>query len=407
MRALFLGAGASYDCAMPLVSELTAEIKRWLTAGKVQEINGHQRSHGSGWDDDIVAMLISRLQNPQMHYESIIGAIEVDFSRERDAGRRSQLHGLRTFLLQTVHGLLLERQLKNFNYAMAALDSFEGIQTLLKDSNPLWVFSLNHDVMFELLAAKFSIPVKTGFHGNYELSMSGGGSVVTVDIARLSRDAIKVNDYDFFKPGEFGVNLIKLHGSLDIFGDGDELSYLKITPRENRAASYVEQLDSVAQIDLALGQRDGVRVVNEHSYMDSNGQIQYLRNSLLSGAHKFSPSIYQIAPPEFLSLFRGYLNHSSHLVCIGYGFGDRHIDERIVDWLSQSSDRQLTIVNPGVNQCPSRFSHLFDQVSLRSQGAAEYFLELSDKPETPLQKEQRALRAQGRARIQAELLNPK
>ncbi|WP_158547256.1 hypothetical protein [Burkholderia pseudomallei] len=48
MQALFLGAGSSYDCAMPLVSELTAEIKRWLTPDKIHEINDHQKSHQNG-----------------------------------------------------------------------------------------------------------------------------------------------------------------------------------------------------------------------------------------------------------------------------------------------------------------------------------------------------------------------
>ncbi|WP_431819638.1 hypothetical protein [Burkholderia sp. F1] len=408
MQALFLGAGSSYDCAMPLVSELTAEIKRWLTPDKIHEINEHQKSHQNGWSDDIVAMLISRLQNSQLHYESIIGAIEVDFAREQDAGRRGELHGLHAFLLQTVHGLLLDRQLRNFDFAMAALDSFGGIRSLMVDSKPLWVFSLNHDVMFELLAAKFSIPLKTGFHGNDELQMNdGSGGFTAINVAHLSRQAINANDYDFFKPGETGVNLIKLHGSLDIFGSGDELSYIKIAAKENRAASYVEQLETVAKIDLALGKRDGVRAVNEHTYLDHNGQLQFLRNSLLSGAHKFSPKISQIAPPEFLSLFRGYLNYSSHLVCIGYGFGDRHIDEGIVDWLSFSGDRQLTVVNPGIKQCPGRLNHLFDQVTLRAEGAAEYFLELRQEPERPSQKFWRALREKGRERIKDELLNPK
>jgi hypothetical protein len=408
MQALFLGAGSSYDCAMPLVSELTMEIRRWLTRDKIHEINDRQKSQKVGWSDDIVATLISRLQNPQLHYENIIGAIEVDFARERNADRRGELHGLHAFLLQTVHGLLLERQLKNFNFALAALDSFEGIQRLLVDSKPLWVFSLNHDVMFELLAAKFSVPIKTGFHGVDEIQMCGGDeSVATINVARLSREAIKNNEYDFFKPGESGVNLIKMHGSLDVFGTGDELSYIKIAAKENRAASYVEQLESVWKIDLALGQRYGVRAVNEHSYRDSNGQIQFLRNSILSGAHKFSPNIPQIAPPEFLPLFRDCLNYPSHLVCIGYGFGDRHIDEVIADWLSWSGDRQLTVINPGIKQCPERFSHLFDQVTLQSQSAAEYFLELREEPEHPLQKFQRDLREKGRRRIRDEILNPK
>ena len=34
LTGLFLGAGASCEAGMPLVRELTAEIKNWLTAGK-------------------------------------------------------------------------------------------------------------------------------------------------------------------------------------------------------------------------------------------------------------------------------------------------------------------------------------------------------------------------------------
>ena len=34
LTGLFLGAGASHEAGMPLVWELTAEIKNWLTAEK-------------------------------------------------------------------------------------------------------------------------------------------------------------------------------------------------------------------------------------------------------------------------------------------------------------------------------------------------------------------------------------
>jgi hypothetical protein len=40
LTGLFLGAGASYEAGMPLVWELTAEIRNWLTADKLRELNG-------------------------------------------------------------------------------------------------------------------------------------------------------------------------------------------------------------------------------------------------------------------------------------------------------------------------------------------------------------------------------
>lgn len=38
LTGLFLDAGASYEAGMPLVWELTAEIKNWLTPPKIQEL---------------------------------------------------------------------------------------------------------------------------------------------------------------------------------------------------------------------------------------------------------------------------------------------------------------------------------------------------------------------------------
>ena len=43
---LLLGAGASYDLGMPLVQELTAELKRWLTPNKLEELNSGWRASG-------------------------------------------------------------------------------------------------------------------------------------------------------------------------------------------------------------------------------------------------------------------------------------------------------------------------------------------------------------------------
>jgi len=222
---------------------------------------------------------------------------------------------------------------------------------LAEENKPLWVFSTNHDVVAEMLAAKFSIPLKSGFKEKVTIGMgSGQGEAVEVNFERLSRAAIATGDCDFFRPGEAGINLIKLHGSLDIFGQGDELNYLKVASKDGSATSYVDQLQLLEAVDLALAQNHGVRANNEHTYLDAQGEIQYLRNSLLSGAHKFSTRMTQIAPPEFLSLFRASLNYASELVSIGYGFGDQHINEPMVDWLAQARPRRLTIVDPGISR---------------------------------------------------------
>jgi hypothetical protein len=233
---------------------------------------------------------------------------------------------------------------------------------------------------------------------------SGNGVFTEFSVGRLTRQCIEKNKYDFFAHGEHGINLVKLHGALDIFGYDDEVNYLKLMSSDANPDSYVKNIELLASLDLDLGRRSGVRAVNEHTYYDSDGELQFLRNSLLSGAHKFTRRVDQVAPSEFLSLFSGCLNYVNELLCMGYGFGDGHVDEKIADWLGFSSERKMTIINPGIDRCPSRFAHLYDQVSLCPQGAAEYFLKINPRPESMADRALRILRSQNRDRIKAELV---
>ena len=180
-----------------------------------------------------------------MRRNHIIGNVEVLFFRERNGERMQELASVHAFLLQAVYGLLLERQVKNVYYALGVLnDDFGGFRKIADENRPLWVFSVNHDVMIELLASKLSIPIKCGFGDRVTLLMKSepDGESSEVNFELLTRESIRTNNYDFFRQGELGVNLIKLHGSLDIFGYKDELNYLKVLPRDNRPDSYVRQM---------------------------------------------------------------------------------------------------------------------------------------------------------------------
>lgn len=405
MKALFLGAGASYDAGMPLVVELSAELRRWLTPGKLRNLNAGWQGQGGGWSEKSILLLLGMLANRQLNYEQIIGALEVDFSRERVTAARQELHAIVAFLLQVVRGFLLERHARNLAFSLSVLDDFESIKDLVRGNTPLWVFSVNQDVMVEMLAAKFAVPVKTGFSETLAIEMRDGvGLPVSLQFERLSRAAITSGTYNFFGRGEPGINLIKLHGGIDIFGQGDELSYIKIVAAGGRPPSHVEQLSRLEALDLALATKDRVRAVNEHSYIDSAGTVQFLRNSTLSGAHKFSPSMTQVAPPEFMALLRTTLCHVTELICIGYGFGDRHIDEQIAGWLSVSADRALVIVNPGLAACPAHLAHLVRQVRLVPLGARQFFVDLGGASYRGSSPETRQLQSLNRQRKMHALL---
>ncbi|MBB3231125.1 hypothetical protein [Halomonas stenophila] len=404
MKALFIGAGAAYDCGMPLVWELTAELRRCLTPERIVSFNEGWKAQGGGWNQDVISRVAILLGNKDLHYEHIIGALEIEFSRERNEGKRQDYHAALGFLLQAVYGLLMERQVKNTDYALNALDDFSAIKKLAQENNPLWIFSLNHDCIIEMLAASAGIPIKSGFNEEVSIPMkSTDGVLRQIPFERLSRASIESNCYDFHKHGEYGINLIKLHGGLDLFGQNDELNYLKIKPVEHDPAPFAHQLQIIDKINQDIAVRDGVACMNENVYEDEQGRIQFLRKTLLSGAHKFTKKLSQIAPSEFLSLFKGSLNYADALVCIGYSFGDKHIDENIVDWLSLSGSRKLTIVNPGIGGCPDRLKYLSEQVECNPIGAAEYFIQVSDDKPTEMQSILRKERSVARDRIRREL----
>ena len=144
--------------------------------------------------------------------------------------------------------------------------------------------------------------------------------------------------------------------------------------------------------------------INEHSYFDEAGEMQYLRNSILSGAHKFSNKISQIVPSEFLGIFGSYLNCCNELICIGYSFGDSHVDAALKNWLSVSHDRRLAIVNPGINSCPGSLGHLYNQVNCIPQGASDYLLNIEGSEVSTLGEARRAARKEARKRILTELI---
>jgi hypothetical protein len=190
---------------------------------------------------------------------------------------------------------------------------------------------------------------------------------------RLSREDIKRGQYKFFESGEYGINLLKIHGSLDIFGQGNDLNYLKILLINKNPLSYVEQLEKVNIINHNLVLSTRVRAINENVYLDDKGVEQFLRKSLLSGIYKFSKRVTQIAPPEFLELFKQYLNSVSELSCIGYGFGDKHINVILRDWLSSSGERRLSIINPKV-EIPDTFNPLSKQITIISKSTADFLM---------------------------------
>lgn len=405
MKALFLGAGTSYDFGMPLAWELTAELKNWLTPEKIDWLNSQWKAQGGGRSTKAIELVKHLIGENSLHYEAILGAIEVAINRERNTNEYQELYGLYLWMLQMIYHMLNERQVRNSKYIESVTKGYYGFKKLADENRPLWVFSLNHDINLEVIAGTYGVPLKSGF--THEISLperaESGEVIGRLKFRRISRAEINQNKYDFFQNSEYGINLIKLHGALDIFSQGDELNYIKLEPDEASAHGYTNAL---YRANNNLRYSPYAACTNEITYADDAGEMQFLRRTLLSGAHKFTGKISQLAPPEFLGLFKSYINYASELICVGYGFGDSHIDSIIRDWLSFSVERRLTIVNPAfskIDDIANIYLHLSDQVEFIQLGFTDYVLGLDSSNDNVLNMMLRKLRNVSRKKLEKKL----
>ena len=176
----------------------------------------------------------------------------------------------------------------------------------------------------------------------------------------------------FFSHGARGVNLLKIHGALDIFTFRNGKDLLKIPPLGNGVDGPLETLRSTNE-ELVYRPDVPIRATNEIAYADQTGELQFLRRSLLAGAFKFNSQHSQVLPTHLLQHFRSYINNIYTLVCIGYVFADDHINKIIREWLEFSRVRRLEIVAPDIDSVPQSFLHIASQIKLHTSTATDYF----------------------------------
>lgn len=199
MQALLLGAGASFDCGLPLLWELTAEIRRWLTVERLQAYNLGWQASGANWNAIVIEEVAQLLSAQDMHYEQIIVALQQRSVNAADAVLKKDFNAAYIFFLQALYGLLLERQVNNASYTNVALKDYHGLKKLAEQNKPLWIFSLNHDVVVEQLAGQLGIRVKSGFNETREIAFHcGDQSPKAIEFSVLSRADLTASKCDFF-----------------------------------------------------------------------------------------------------------------------------------------------------------------------------------------------------------------
>ena len=304
LTALFLGSGASVEVGMPLVGELTEELKQWLTPDKLRDLNVGWRMQGTGYPDTVIEDFATVLACKPMHYESLLGYLETQSRRVLPL--LQQYHGLYSWLVEMVYHIFRLRHTNNIALIDQNLSSFEGIAKLAHANAPLWIFSLNHDVVIECLAAKYDIPLHSGFSSGLIAlpRRDASGTKIGELRAETLSEAQLAKGIVFAQPGVAGINLLKIHGALDVFAYRDGKDFAKLVPDERTVQSIIDML-RIAQDELLYvdPQRPyPVKATNEIAFADEMGVMQFLRRSLVAGTHKFDNRHGQVLPKEFFKM---------------------------------------------------------------------------------------------------------
>jgi hypothetical protein len=380
LTALLLGAGASRELGMPLRADINAEILAWLSPASLRKLNATWRGRGFGHPDKVIEDIASTLDQDTFDYEALLGHMEAQYLNDAREGFAHAYHALYAWLAQVVYQILYRRQVERRDSCREGLQYFEGIARLAQNNRPLWIFSLNHDVLVECIAALFGIEVNGGFSPRtvfLPCRSADGQPVAALAAELLTEVELASGQLPFFKADWPGINLLKIHGALDVFTYGDGRDLVRLKPEDQTFDAIIDalQIANEGLLDPNLASSlvpDPLALANKIPYIDSDGQPQVLGRTLLASASRLTHPYPQLMQRRLLEYFRANLARADRLVAIGYGMGDAEINEILYEWLESSGTRQLEIVAPGIAQVPPFLQPLSARVELTPASATTY-----------------------------------
>jgi hypothetical protein len=378
---LFLGAGASYELGMPLVMGLTEELRAILTDEHVRTLMNNARGSAAEINELAVNDFLSVFSTGPMHYEAVLGYLQIQSRRKREL--LQDYAALAGWLTETVYLRLLRRHLHLAAHVNQGLRFIDGIVGLSQVHRPLWVFSLNHDCVIECLAAANNIAISAGLVDRSALALrSPSGSIIgELPIETISGTEFNEHSLRFFEQGTVGINLFKIHGGLEMFTANDGKDLVRLLPMDEGPQGV---LDSLTAANTQLRLNTGMKAPTTNIIMcdDANDNTVLLNRSILAGAVKFDGRGSQVIPNRYLDIFDSALLWVKHLICIGYGFGDLHINAKLRWWLDMFDGRSMTIVAPGIQSVPAFLAHVTPQVEIVDATATTYLQQFSPSPLT-------------------------
>ena len=372
MLALLLGAGASRELGMPVREELNAEILAWLNPASLRKINVSWRARGYGYPDDIISSVVQALEAPDFDYENLLARWEGLVTTQGSVSH----HGLYAWLAQVVSQALYRRQVSNRQVYTDGFPYFSGLVALARQHAPLWVFSLNHDLVMECLAAHFGIPLACGFSERtitLPCRKAPGDIVATLQAQVLSEGELAEAALPFFPQGVPGINLLKIRGALDIFALDGTHDLIKLVPRSADFDAIIDalQIANEGLLDALLAP-EPLSVTNQIPWIDEQGNRRMLRRTLMASSTQLTDPYPHLMQRRFLEYFRMHLGSVERLVAVGYGLGNADVNEVLQDWLSGAAHRRLEVVTPRPGPLPDALAAHAHQIDVTARSTTTF-----------------------------------
>lgn len=354
-KGLLLGAGFSFDLGMPLASEFSDTLFSFFNAEKMCRIINNMRGHRPYSNDrtlcdatlsKFIEIYSEFLNSNNKNYEELFRIIE-DLQLSSSVAQETR-HYFLGKLRTIINELFLIYQKDTYLYYLLNRNKYRWlIEEFTKDE--LWVFTLNHDLLIEMLCLDYNIPLCEGYSHTFQVPQSNLNLKDIFEFGRIDATEKSVDNLNY-PTNSKGINLLKIHGGLNEYFQGDEKSgrYRLFFPINNCKSSleYLTKLDQFVHVPHYYINGQKPNIEGELCFSDFEGTMQFMQPSILTGSKKYHTTLSNHRREEKIELFSSGLEKIDELYIIGYSFGDKHINHRISHAMHMNNNLKVMIINP-------------------------------------------------------------
>ncbi len=354
-KGLLLGAGFSFDLGMPLASEFSDTLFSFFNAEKMTRIINNLRGHKPYSNNrtlcdttlsKFIEIYNEFLKSNNTNYEELFRIIE-DLPLLSDVAQETR-HYFFGKLRNIINELFLIYQKETYPYYLLNKDKYKWLIDEFSKVE-LWVFTLNHDLLIEMLCLDYNIPLCEGYFHTFQVPQSNSNLNYIFEFGRIDATEKNVDNLNYQINSKV-INLLKIHGGLNEYFQGDEKSnrYRLFFPMNNCKSSleYLIKLDQFIHDPHYYINGQKPNIEGELCFSDFDGTLQFMQPSILTGSKKYHTTLSNHRHEEKIELFSSGLGKIDELYIIGYSFGDKHINHRISHAMHLNDNLKVTVINP-------------------------------------------------------------